>query len=177
MTYKATNVTKLKDRQSDYGPMIDYMLVFESGEAAQLSQKATTPAPKVGDVLEGTIEQSNFGPKFKKAKPAFGGNGKQDPETSKQIIRQNSLTNAVNYCTAKANLMDKKEALKFLTGKEIIQVATYFAKYSEGHITVVTESKQTAVKQVETDDEDPSDPNSDPTDKEIDMNEVFPPEE
>ena len=70
------------------------------------------------------------------------GNGRNDPEIQKAIIRQNSLTNAVNYVLGKAQLMSKEDALKYVTGKEVIQVATYFAKYSEGSVTVVNQAEE-----------------------------------
>ena len=94
---------------------------------------------KVGDELEGEWEKTQYGMKFKKAYSGGGGGkyGKNNPETQAQIIRQNSLTNAVAYCTAKANLMKKEDGEKYLSGKGIIQVATYFSKYSLGKITVV----------------------------------------
>jgi hypothetical protein len=88
---------------------------------------------------DGTIETTI---RFK-SMGGFGGAGmRNDPNTRKEIIRQNSLTNAVNYVIAKTNLMDKKEALKYMSGKAVVQVATYFAKYSEGVVTVVTESEK-----------------------------------
>lgn len=63
-----------------------------------------------------------------------------DPETRMEIIRQNALTNAVNYVLTKASFMTKEAALKYINGKEIIQVATYFAKFSKGEVTVVNPS-------------------------------------
>jgi len=100
--------------------------------------------------------KGNFTPKGGKnevptAKP--NGNGKNDPVVRKEIIRQNALTNAVNYCTSKAQLDKEYE----LSGKGVIQVATYFARYSEGKETVVPQ------KQME--------PTMEPTMEEI--NEVF----
>ena len=96
--------------------------------------------PEIGRTYEGEFEKSQYGLKFKMAKQdgQFGSKMayKRDPEVEQQIIRQNSLTNAVAYCTAKSGLMDKKDALKYLTGKEIIEVASYFARYSMGLISL-----------------------------------------
>jgi len=138
MEYTIKAVAKIKDRPSDYGTMTDYMLTFDNGEAAQLSQKQTTPAPVEGSKIEGAIEQSTWGPKFKKVQKAFGGGGgrQQDPEVQNYIIRQNALTNAVAYVLGKAAYMKQPEALEFISGKEIIQVATYFSAYSRGKVTV-----------------------------------------
>lgn len=81
-------------------------------------------------------------PPRKPKTPTVNGNGRNDPEIQKAIIRQNSLTNAVNYVLGKAQLMSKEDALKYVTGKEVIQVATYFAKYSEGSVTVVNQAEE-----------------------------------
>jgi hypothetical protein len=81
-------------------------------------------------------------PPIKPKTPMVNGNGRNDPEIQKAIIRQNSLTNAVNYVLGKAQLMSKEDALKYVTGKEVIQVATYFAKYSEGSVTVVNQAEE-----------------------------------
>ena len=83
-----------------------------------------------------------------------GGGTKQfkaDPEKQSSIERQNSLTNAVAYCTAKASLMDKKEALEYLTGKQIVQVATHFHKYTKGDVTVVNPSGRQEVPEKQVD--------------------------
>lgn len=142
MEFKVLSATKLKERDSQYGKMIDYMMVFEDDKAGEMSQKADTPAPKAGDVLEGEITQTNYGPKFKKAsKGGFGGGWKQDPETRKEIMRQNALTNAVQFCIAKANMMSKEKGLDYLSGKQVLQVATYFARFSDGAQTIVKQDK------------------------------------
>lgn len=93
---------------------------------------------EAGQVVTGDWVDSDYGRQFKVSMPPKAGFKKDDPQTQKQIIRQNSLTNAVNYVLGKAAHMEKKEALDFISGKEVIQVATYFAKYSEGTETVVT---------------------------------------
>ena len=91
---------------------------------------------KVGAELEGEWVTDNYGTKFKLA-TSGGGGSRNDPERQGSIERQNSLSNAVAYCTAKANLMEQKEALKYLSGKKIVQVATYFKRYNEGKVTCV----------------------------------------
>lgn len=100
---------------------------------------------EVGQEVSGEwVDDPTYGRQFKVSQaPKSGGfTKKDDPTTQKQIIRQNSLTNAVNYVLGKAQFMSKEEALKFISGKEVIQVATYFAKYSEGEVTVVTEKEE-----------------------------------
>lgn len=62
---------------SKYGKMISYKVKLPGvNDPVEVSQKESTPAPKPGDVLKGTIEGSNFGPKFKKEfTPKAGGGG------------------------------------------------------------------------------------------------------
>lgn len=99
---------------------------------------------EVGQDVQGDWKDTEYGRKFEVVKQVPSFSKKDDPQTQKQIIRQNSLTNAVNFVLGKAQFMDKEKALNYITGKEIIQVATYFAKYSEGAITVVTENETPA---------------------------------
>jgi len=96
---------------------------------------------KEGESLEGeVIDDPKWGKQFKRAGFVGGKFGsKNDPEINRMIIRQNALTNAVNYAIAKyAKTPDK------MSGKEIIQCATYFAKYSEGKVTVVMTPEEIA---------------------------------
>lgn len=142
MTYTIKNSMKTGEYEGKYGKLYKYTVQLEGeSDAVELSQKPTTPEPKTGDILEGIIEETQYGKKFKKIETSSG-NSKSDPATQKAIIRQNALTNAVNYCIAKATLTKDE---KYLTGKEVVQVATYFAKYSMGEITVVTESEKDEV--------------------------------
>jgi len=128
---------KTRTFTTEHGTFDSYAVMLEGEtEAVEIVQKPATPPPS-GEI-SGTIETSKWGRKLKKEQlGGYSGGSKSDPATQKTIVRQNSLTNAVAYCTAKANL-DKDYKL---TGKEVIQVATYFAKYSLGEVTVVTENK------------------------------------
>ena len=143
MKYQIKNIMKVSSFQGQYGMLDKYNMELEGVEGAvELNQKVGSPIPS-GEIEGDITEDPKWGKKFKKIQAGFGGGGRfNDPNTRKEIIRQNSLTNAVNYVVAKANLMDKKEALKYMSGKAVIQVATYFAKYSEGLVTVVTESNK-----------------------------------
>jgi len=141
MQYTINQVMPAGEFEGQYGKMLKYSLMLEGEQSAvDLNQKPDTPAPKVGDTIEGEIITDKYGRKFKKAQRFSGGNGKSDPATQRAIIRQNALTNAVNYCIAKATL--KKDPDKYLTGKEVLQVATYFARYSNGVETIVSASKK-----------------------------------
>lgn len=59
---------------------------------AEMFTMASTPLPSVGDKMEGTIEASDYGPKWKKAGGRQGGGGgfKKSPEQEKRIVRQHS---------------------------------------------------------------------------------------
>ena len=76
-SHKITAVNpQTKTYESKFGPMVSYEVMFEDlpGQAVQVSQKPTTPAPAVNDVLEGSIDMSGqYGPKFKKDFQAAGG--------------------------------------------------------------------------------------------------------
>ena len=170
MKYKINNSMRTGEFESKFGKMVKYTVQFDGeAEAVEIVQKPESPEPKTGDEVEGDIETTQYGRKFKRERQGYnGGGGKSDPATQKAIIRQNSLTNAVAYCTAKANLMEQKEALKYLTGKGVIQTATYFAKYSEGNVTVVTESeKKEELPEKDVDETPPA-----PTDNEINIEDL-----
>lgn len=87
MTYTISDVGSVNEYQSKYGPMKNYNVKFnETGDTiVQWSKKASSPAPQVGDVLEGTIDMSGeYGPKFKQdyqAKDAPVKGAKVDPHT------------------------------------------------------------------------------------------------
>ncbi len=154
-TYKVKQAIRTESFTGKYGPMQSYMLVLidEAGNEvpASINQKPSTPEPF--GTITGHIETTERGPKFVKEQtfgvtPAPSGasatSGRNDPDTRNEIIRQNSLTNAVAYVLGKASHMTEPEALKYISGKEIVQVATYFAKYSKGEVTVVMNPNEIA---------------------------------
>lgn len=79
----------VKDVQTKFGDMKVYRLKFNETDAStvvELMQKDSTPAPSVGDTLNGTIDMSGqYGPKFKKDKDfgssprSSGGNYSRPP--------------------------------------------------------------------------------------------------
>lgn len=63
------------------GPMMSYKVMFEEtgDKVIEMSQKASSPAPKAGDKLEGSIDMSSqYGPKFKKDFTKRGGGAPKD---------------------------------------------------------------------------------------------------
>lgn len=69
----------VKSYEGKHGLMNSYKLKFEEGNqdiVVQLSQKATSPAPRMGDRLDGTIDMgAQYGPKFQKDFKQGGGGG------------------------------------------------------------------------------------------------------
>jgi hypothetical protein len=96
---KATQKGEPVDR--GYGPMVTYALTLDANGqtvTADWFTKASTPPPSPGSVLEGTIEPSEYGPKFKKARNGFGGGGRpRDPQENARIMRQHSQEMALRY--------------------------------------------------------------------------------
>jgi hypothetical protein len=70
MNYTINSVAQdVREYTTAYGQMKAYKVRFnESGDTiVEIAQKFTTPAPKMGDVLQGTIDMNGeYGAKFKK---------------------------------------------------------------------------------------------------------------
>ena len=58
-------------------------------QQAEMFTMASTVLPTIGEKIEGEIESSDYGPKFKKAGGRRGGGGKS-PAQEKRIVRQHS---------------------------------------------------------------------------------------
>jgi hypothetical protein len=74
-------------------------------KAALWFTKGTTPLPGVGEKLEGELEQTQFGLKFKKAGGWSGGGGggrKDTPETRRSIAMQHAQKCAVSVLAVAA---------------------------------------------------------------------------
>lgn len=94
---------------------------------------ATTAIPSVGSTIEGTIEPSEYGPKFKKA-GGFGGGGgggrSESPETRRSIAMQHAQKCAVEALKLAAehgpytppNAADVAEHVKTIAGVLYAQV-------------------------------------------------------
>lgn len=96
-------------RSSRGDDMLGYRLTLQNGTETvtncELSQKASTPAPTVGQELDGTIDrEAQYGPKFKKAYAGGpGGGGRpRDPKETAAIQRQHSQKVAAMIVQAKA---------------------------------------------------------------------------
>jgi hypothetical protein len=93
--------SKKKDVDGKNGPMqVLALTLAKEGEAAPVVAewytKASTPIPAPGAKLEGELENSQYGWKFRKAQQnGFGGGGKRDPATEKRIVHQHSQDMAI----------------------------------------------------------------------------------
>jgi hypothetical protein len=85
-----------REWEGKYGKNLSYRLSLAGHDGVvELSQKPETPAPKVGDSIEGELVPSSgdFPPKLRRAKPQGGfngGGGGMSPEREKRIVRQHS---------------------------------------------------------------------------------------
>lgn len=108
-TYEITAVApKARDWDSSKGgPMKAYRVTLRNSEGREMqnvewSRKATSPAPAVGEKVDGTVDTSGqYGPKFTaERKMTFSGGGggvgrPRDPAERHSIEMQSSLTRGV----------------------------------------------------------------------------------
>ena len=90
--------------------------------------RSRLPAPKEGDVLNGIIEQTQYGIRFKKDR-AGGNFGGGNPRAA-------ALQAAATFCVGKAQIMamaDPEKALEYLTGKHTTEVAMGFLTFLNGN--------------------------------------------
>lgn len=86
------------------GPMKSYRIQVKDEQGnitdnVEWARKADSPAPAVGQKIEGTLDTSGeYGPKFK-ATPtsSFGGRGGRSPQERAEIIQQHSHKVALEY--------------------------------------------------------------------------------
>lgn len=113
MIYRVAQVTSQNTWDGSHGPMVSYkMEVTDDGgnqQTVELNQKPDTPAPSVGQEIDGFLEpakREGFPPKLKKTpKPAGGGFGggkgkPRDPAERASIERQTALRGACDVAAA-----------------------------------------------------------------------------
>lgn len=117
-----------------FGPMETYKIMVDGETEAVEINKKPGNVPKVGDVLYGTLDETEFGIKFKadpNARPgvaASGGYRGKSPEEQDAIMRMNALTNAVTYCSG-----NEKATVDY-----VCEVAGDFHKWLRGELKVDT---------------------------------------
>jgi hypothetical protein len=121
-TFTVKNAIKTSDKpDKGYGPMQEIALVLQGDDPSAPEVSASwytsikTDVPQAGARLEGDVELTQYGTKFKKAKGAgFAGGGGRSPEDRKSIVRQHSQEMALRYCTLKGAKPDMGELRKVI---------------------------------------------------------------
>lgn len=91
--FTITEVVSQKPWDSKYGPMIAYKVRFEGEQGtgeAQLNQKAGSPAPKIGETVDGLLEPTDFGYKLKRVhqQKAISGKSAQERAEIRRLAAQ-----------------------------------------------------------------------------------------
>lgn len=111
--FKITAVSpEVREYETKFGEMKSYKVRFEgSQDVVEISQKASTPAPTVGQELEGTITDTEYGKKFKKAfgQTGFQGGRKEDPAKQDSIMKQTSLKAAAQVSSKPEEVIEWAE--------------------------------------------------------------------
>jgi hypothetical protein len=104
--YVVEAVNESWDWDGKFGKNRSYKLHLKGPDGAsqagvELAQKLDTPAPQVGQTLQGTLDTSGRYVKFRKDQQpgGFGGGGPRprDPKESAQIVRQWAVREALVY--------------------------------------------------------------------------------
>lgn len=152
MMYTVTNCTFDHEFETKYGKFYSYSLLLEDREGiereAYLNQKPETPEPMIGSTMDLDVEEDKYGklkatkipqqqsapaprpsaPSAPRTQPMFTGD---DQDKQRMIIRQSALKAAVDLFGIKAQSMSAEEVKTYITKERIVEVAKYFAKYSE----------------------------------------------
>lgn len=122
--YGVISAVKKKEVDGQHGPMQVIALTLDDGTASPIAAewftKASTPIPAPGERLDGTLEDSQYGKKFKKAQQQGFGGGRRDPQTEKRITRQHSQDMGIQTLRLAIELGALK-ASEVTTVKEIVQ--------------------------------------------------------
>ena len=103
-------------------------------DSVEMNAKSDLTAPKVGETIEVTVEETQWGKKAKKVPQntfpgASRGGHTDDPAKQAMIVRQNALSNAVAFLSAQATVEKKTDDL---TIESVLLVAAKFAAFSMG---------------------------------------------
>lgn len=182
-TFIVQSVEAPQPFQSQYGPMFSVKLAGlldnQIEPNAQINVKDASKAPVPGESLQVSFTRDSYGVKLKKLPPPppvaapaaiqapLPGVAapqpapyppREDPTVRQgSIERQNALSNAVAYCTAKAVALSANKqhdkALEELTGEHIVRVAIYFASFTSGKLVLPEPKLRSAVEVISTQDE------------------------
>lgn len=139
-TVQAASQKKLLPDNGRGAKQVMNLTLAEGNNAPVIAEwftNATTPLPTVGSTLEGTIEPSDYGPKFKKAGGFTGGGGggprQRDPRESAQIQRQHSQEMALRYAAIRAEKEMLPEPFKL---EDLRAVIDWFEKDIEQSVAL-----------------------------------------
>jgi hypothetical protein len=163
MNFEVLAVEGSKQFQSKFGPMVSYSMNVVGTDgfevSVEMNQKAETPAPHVGQVIYGHIEETEYGMKLKKdqtPEPTIGGPNEhafarskassapqqtsfvapKSEETQAMIIRQSSSDRATALAIRRSEILEAQgkieEALDALKPTKVLLSAVWIAKYCSG---------------------------------------------
>lgn len=103
-------------------------------DSVEMTAQSDLTAPKVGETIEVTVEETQYGKKAKKVRQnTFQGPSRsaqpEDPAREARIVRQNSVTNSIVLLSAIATIEKKTDNL---TVENVLVVAAKLAAYSMG---------------------------------------------
>ena len=121
--------SKYKENQTVYA----FHIKFENGDEGQINAHSETPSYKVGDSIDYTIKETQFGFHVKKENSNYFNNSSNNNSSFNQsssdrdarICRQNALTNAVSYYNTCSGITNE-----VATPKEIIDLAEEFSNWT-----------------------------------------------
>lgn len=137
--YKITRVSSQPPREWSFAdrktgndvPMLTYKVMIEGQEeAVDVNRKAEGDAPKAGDVLSGTLEQTDFGYKFKPERKPFTPGGRDTTE----IRAQMSIKEANRWIANDPNSKHTMEELES-TAKQIYSMVDRVKGSSSAPVT------------------------------------------
>lgn len=100
-TFTVKQASHKKDVPGKHGPMKVLTLQLSGPEGDQTAEwftKHDTALPEPGSSIEGTVEPSEYGLKFKKAAGQFGGGFRgRSPEENRRIVRQHSQDMGIRW--------------------------------------------------------------------------------
>lgn len=152
MIYKVTNALKTGTVKTKFGEFDKYAVQLEGEtDTVELLQKPDSPALTVGQELDGTIEDTQYGKRFKKTQQAgggFGGSRAADPATRASIERQSALKAAVEamYNYSQVYGQDEKLSVNAYTNR-IVNLTNAFAAVIAGQAVAVTPAEKAPVEE------------------------------
>lgn len=117
-SYKVQDIEKVKEMEFKGEPATILQLTLEepSGDTtqAEMFTTARTTLPEVGGVVEGTIESSQYGLKFKPVRKGGSGGFQKSPEQEKRIVRQHSQEQAIRVMAILGRVLDEESFVNLI---------------------------------------------------------------